>query len=115
MTFEEYDAPGFKTVNSIMTAGGAKVAWFRDSEGNILASDPVNGSQFVQDGLRASLYGLKRMVVRLRDYVEQPLDLAERYLLVKQVRHRVHQGDRRFTALQRLGQAPRSSLSRWTL
>ena len=37
VTFEEYDAPGFKTVNSIMTAGGAKAAWFKDSEGNILA------------------------------------------------------------------------------
>ena len=37
VTFEEYDAPGFKTVNGIMTAGGAKAAWFRDSEGNILA------------------------------------------------------------------------------
>ena len=37
VTFEEYDAPGFKTVNGIITAGGAKAAWFRDSEGNILA------------------------------------------------------------------------------
>ena len=37
VTFEEYDAPGFKTVNSIVTAGGAKAAWFKDSEGNILA------------------------------------------------------------------------------
>ncbi len=37
VTFEEYDAPGFKTVNSIMTAGGAKAAWFKDSEGNLLA------------------------------------------------------------------------------
>jgi catechol 2,3-dioxygenase-like lactoylglutathione lyase family enzyme len=35
--FEEYDAPGMKTVNSILTAGGAKAAWFKDSEGNILA------------------------------------------------------------------------------
>jgi hypothetical protein len=57
---------------------------------------------------------LKRMVVRLLDYVEHPLDVAERYLLVKQVGHRVHEVDRRFMALQRLGQAPRSSLSRWT-
>jgi catechol 2,3-dioxygenase-like lactoylglutathione lyase family enzyme len=37
VVFEEYDAPGFKTVNSIATGGGAKTAWFRDSEGNILA------------------------------------------------------------------------------
>jgi catechol 2,3-dioxygenase-like lactoylglutathione lyase family enzyme len=35
--FEEYDAPGMKTVNGVLTAGGAKAAWFKDSEGNILA------------------------------------------------------------------------------
>lgn len=35
--FEEYDMPGIKTVNSIATGGGAKTAWFKDSEGNILA------------------------------------------------------------------------------
>src|SRR3977135_2780971 len=35
--FEEYDRPEFKTVNSIATGGGAKTAWFKDSEGNILA------------------------------------------------------------------------------
>ena len=35
--FEEYDFPGFKMVDSIMTAGGAKTAWFKDTEGNILA------------------------------------------------------------------------------
>jgi len=37
VTFEEYDAPGVKTVNGIVTAGGAKAAWFKDTEGNILA------------------------------------------------------------------------------
>ncbi len=35
--FEEYDAPGMKTKNSISTAGGAKAAWFKDTEGNIMA------------------------------------------------------------------------------
>jgi hypothetical protein len=35
--FEEYDSPGMKTVDGIMTAGGAKTAWFKDTEGNILA------------------------------------------------------------------------------
>ena len=35
--FEEYDMPGIKTVNSIATGGGAKTAWFKDTEGNILA------------------------------------------------------------------------------
>ena len=35
--FEDYDEPDLKTVNHILTAGGAKAAWFKDSEGNILA------------------------------------------------------------------------------
>ena len=35
--FEEYDVPGMKTQDGISTAGGAKSAWFKDSEGNILA------------------------------------------------------------------------------
>ena len=35
--FEEYDMPDMKTKNSIFTGGGAKAAWFKDSEGNILA------------------------------------------------------------------------------
>jgi predicted enzyme related to lactoylglutathione lyase len=35
--FEEYDMPGMKTEGSISTAGGAKAAWFRDTEGNIMA------------------------------------------------------------------------------
>jgi predicted enzyme related to lactoylglutathione lyase len=37
VTFEEYDMPGMKTVNGIATAGGAKAAWFKDSEGNVMA------------------------------------------------------------------------------
>lgn len=35
--FEEYDVPGMKTVNGIATGGGAKAAWFKDSEGNNMA------------------------------------------------------------------------------
>jgi predicted enzyme related to lactoylglutathione lyase len=35
--FEDYDMPGMKTENGIAVAGGAKAAWFKDSEGNILA------------------------------------------------------------------------------
>ena len=35
--FEEYDMPDMKPKNSIYTGGGAKAAWFKDSEGNILA------------------------------------------------------------------------------
>lgn len=37
VVFEEYDVPGLKMSNNIATAGGAKTAWFKDSEGNILA------------------------------------------------------------------------------
>jgi hypothetical protein len=37
VVFEEFDVPGMKTVNSIATGGGAKTAWFKDSEGNTLA------------------------------------------------------------------------------
>src|SRR5215510_10363195 len=37
VVFEEYDIPGIKMQNSIAAAGGAKTAWFKDSEGNILA------------------------------------------------------------------------------
>lgn len=35
--FEEYDTPGMKTVDGIFEGGGAKAAWFKDTEGNILA------------------------------------------------------------------------------
>ena len=37
VTFEEYDMPGIRTLNSVATGGGAKTAWFKDTEGNILA------------------------------------------------------------------------------
>jgi catechol 2,3-dioxygenase-like lactoylglutathione lyase family enzyme len=37
VVFEEYDMPGLKTKDGIATAGGAKSAWFTDTEGNILA------------------------------------------------------------------------------
>jgi len=37
VTFEEYDMPGITMTNSIATGGGAKTAWFKDSEGNTLA------------------------------------------------------------------------------
>jgi len=35
--FENYDMPGQKSGSDIVTAGGAKAAWFKDSEGNIMA------------------------------------------------------------------------------
>src|SRR5687767_892442 len=38
VVFEEYDRPGaLKTVNGISEGGGARAAWFKDSEGNIMA------------------------------------------------------------------------------
>lgn len=37
VVFEEYDMPGMTMVNSIASGGGAKTAWFTDSEGNIMA------------------------------------------------------------------------------
>lgn len=35
VTLEEYDMPGMK--DGIMTSGSSKAAWFKDTEGNILA------------------------------------------------------------------------------
>lgn len=35
--FEEYDLPGLKTVNGVAIIGESKDAWFKDSEGNLLA------------------------------------------------------------------------------
>ncbi len=37
VTFEEYDMPGLKTVDGVATLGPSKSAWFKDTEGNILA------------------------------------------------------------------------------
>ena len=37
VTFEEYDTPEYKTVDGIATMAEGKGAWFKDSEGNILA------------------------------------------------------------------------------
>jgi catechol 2,3-dioxygenase-like lactoylglutathione lyase family enzyme len=37
VVFEHYDVPGGTGAGDIVTAGGAKAAWFKDSEGNIMA------------------------------------------------------------------------------
>jgi catechol-2,3-dioxygenase len=37
VTFEDYDMPGLKTVNGIATTRNNKAAWFKDTEGNIMA------------------------------------------------------------------------------
>lgn len=37
VSFEEYDLPEIKTQNGVATMGNAKIAWFKDTEGNILS------------------------------------------------------------------------------
>ena len=37
VTFEDYDMPGIRTHGGIAVGGGAKSAWFTDTEGNIMA------------------------------------------------------------------------------
>lgn len=37
VVFEEYDLPGLKTIDGVATIGESKGAWFKDSEGNLLA------------------------------------------------------------------------------
>ena len=37
VTFEDYDFPGLKTENGVAEYDGGRGAWFKDSEGNILA------------------------------------------------------------------------------
>jgi catechol 2,3-dioxygenase-like lactoylglutathione lyase family enzyme len=37
VVFEEYDTPGLKTVNGVAEFETERAAWFKDSEGNILA------------------------------------------------------------------------------
>jgi len=37
VAFEDYDMPGDKSPSGAISAGGAKAAWFKDSEGNIMA------------------------------------------------------------------------------
>ncbi len=37
VVFEEYDFPGLKTVDGIADIEGERGAWFKDSEGNLLA------------------------------------------------------------------------------
>jgi catechol 2,3-dioxygenase-like lactoylglutathione lyase family enzyme len=37
VVFEEYDTPEVKTIDGVATLGQSKGAWFKDSEGNLLA------------------------------------------------------------------------------
>jgi catechol 2,3-dioxygenase-like lactoylglutathione lyase family enzyme len=36
VAFEDYDMPGFKTVDHVCVLGAEKAAWFKDTEGNLL-------------------------------------------------------------------------------
>ena len=36
VAFEDYDMPGEKSPSGVVTDGGAKAAWFKDPDGNIL-------------------------------------------------------------------------------
>lgn len=36
VTFEDYDSPGFTSVNHIVDADGMRAAWFLDPDGNVL-------------------------------------------------------------------------------
>jgi predicted enzyme related to lactoylglutathione lyase len=42
VVFEDYDFPGFKTVNGVLAEGKMKTAWFKDPDGNILCLDEVH-------------------------------------------------------------------------
>jgi catechol 2,3-dioxygenase-like lactoylglutathione lyase family enzyme len=39
--FEDYDFPGFKTENGILSDGTIRSAWFKDPDGNILCIDEM--------------------------------------------------------------------------
>lgn len=43
VVFEEYNFPGLKTVNGVAQLGTDRVAWFKDSEGNILGISQTVG------------------------------------------------------------------------
>ncbi len=59
--FEEYDIPsmGIKTINGIatMNSGEVKGAWFKDTEGNILALEEM--SKTIKDKLMGQMAGAK--------------------------------------------------------
>jgi catechol 2,3-dioxygenase-like lactoylglutathione lyase family enzyme len=43
LVFEEYDLPGFKTVDGLLAMGPYKAAWFKDGDGNIIEISEVLG------------------------------------------------------------------------
>ena len=42
--FEDYDQPGFTTVDHILESGGERAAWFLDPDGNVLCLHETNGT-----------------------------------------------------------------------
>ena len=44
VTFEDYDMPGFRTENGVLTEGDFQAAWFRDPDGNILCLHSQTGA-----------------------------------------------------------------------
>jgi catechol 2,3-dioxygenase-like lactoylglutathione lyase family enzyme len=44
VVFEEYDFPFLKTVNGVAAIQGDRIAWFKDSEGNLLALAQLGAS-----------------------------------------------------------------------
>jgi catechol 2,3-dioxygenase-like lactoylglutathione lyase family enzyme len=57
VALESVDMPGERSPSGVITAGGAKVAWFKDTEGNILA---------MVEGLDERKPAMRRLVRRLR-------------------------------------------------
>ena len=43
VTFEDYDSPGFTTVDHILDADGVRAAWFLDPDGNVLCLHQLTG------------------------------------------------------------------------
>ena len=55
VVFEDYDFPSLKTVAGIADRGDMKVAWFKDSEGNMLGiAQPVDESVRIAMGAAAN-------------------------------------------------------------
>lgn len=55
VVFEDYDYPTLKTVGGIADRGDMKVAWFKDSEGNMLGiMEPLDESVRVAVGAAAA-------------------------------------------------------------
>src|SRR5437773_7545989 len=52
VAFENYGMPGEKSPSGVVTAGGAKAAWFKDSEGNTLAIIQNAGGRWLMPATR---------------------------------------------------------------